>query len=106
MNRNNKKKVITAVTGAAVLGVAATALGNASELETLFNPAKFEKYENRHKTTDYDYMAGNGEEIDLADENINDAEEEAGKNEQQAVQVQEETEEEDQEEKQQPETRD
>lgn len=106
MNRNNKKKVITAVTGAAVLGVAATALGNASELETLFNPAKFEKYENRHKTTDYDYTAGNGEDVDLADENINNAEEESGKNEQQAIQVQEETEEEDQEEKQQPETRD
>ena len=67
MKKINKKKAITTVTGVAVLGVAVTALGNASELETLFNPSKFEKFQNQNRTEEYDYMAGEGDNVDLAD---------------------------------------
>ena len=45
MKKWMKKKTLTAVTGVAVLGAATAALGNASSLETIFNPDKFEKYE-------------------------------------------------------------
>lgn len=71
MKKWTKKKTLTAVTGAAVIGAATAALGNASSLETLFNPNKFEKYENRHRTDDYDYVAGNGGEAELANKDKN-----------------------------------
>ena len=41
MKKITKKKTLTAVTGATVIGVAA-ALVNGSKLESVFNPGKFE----------------------------------------------------------------
>ena len=66
--KKGKKKALTAATGAAVIGVAAAALVNGSKLESMFDPGKFEKFENRYKSEDYDYVAGNGEDMDLADQ--------------------------------------
>ena len=45
MKKITKKKTLTAVTGATVIGVAAAALVNGSKLESVFNPGKFEKFE-------------------------------------------------------------
>ena len=49
MKKNTKKKTLTAVTGATVIGVAVAALFNGSKLETVFNPDKFEKFDNKYK---------------------------------------------------------
>lgn len=46
MKKITKKKTLTAVTGATVIGVAAAALVNGSKLDSVFNPGKFEKFEN------------------------------------------------------------
>ena len=45
MKKITKKKTLTAVTGATVIGVAAAALVNGSKLDSVFNPGKFEKFE-------------------------------------------------------------
>ena len=45
MKKTTKKKTLTAVTGATVIGVAAAALVNGSKLESVFNPEKFQKFE-------------------------------------------------------------
>lgn len=71
MKKSTKKKTLTAVTSAAVIGAATVALGNASSLETLFNPDKFEKYENRHRSDEYDYVSGNGTDAEVADKKEN-----------------------------------
>lgn len=62
------KKTLTALTSVAVAGIAAGTLLNALELDDLFQPQSFEKFENRHRSEDYDYVAGDGDDIDLADE--------------------------------------
>ena len=94
MKKINKKKAITAVTGVAVLGVAVTALGNASELETLFNPSKFEKFQNQNRSAEYDYMAGEGDNVDLADKDKNSEQNSGDNQDQQALQIKEEKQEE------------
>lgn len=78
MKKTTKKKTITAVTGATVIGVAAAALVNGSKLETVFNPKKFEKFENKYNSDDYDYVAGNGEETDIAGNSKEDEEKSGG----------------------------
>ena len=87
MKKINKKKAITTVTGVAVLGVAVTALGNASELETLFNPSKFEKFQNQNRTEEYDYMAGEGDNVDLADKDKNGEQNSGDDQDQQVLQI-------------------
>lgn len=84
MKKSTKKKTLTVVTGAAVIGAATVALGNASSLESLFNPGKFEKYENRHRSEEYDYVSGEGGDAALADKN-KDGEEGADENEDKQV---------------------
>lgn len=69
MKKSTKKKTITAVTGATVIGVAAAALVNGSKLESVFNPGKFEKFQNNYKAEDYDYVVGDGEDTDIAGDN-------------------------------------
>ena len=71
----------------AVLGVAVTALGNASELETLFNPSKFEKFQNQNRTEEYDYMAGEGDNVDLADKDKNGEQNSGDDQDQQVLQI-------------------
>lgn len=87
MKKWMKKKTLTAVTGAAVIGAATVALGNASSLESLFNPGKFEKYENRHRSEEYDYVAGNDGDAELADKNKNGEEGSDENKEKQVLQV-------------------
>ena len=82
-----KKTTLTAVTGAAVLGAATVALGNASSLENIFNPNRFEKYENRHKSEEYDYVAGEGGEAELADKDKDGKDGTSEEKEQQVLQV-------------------
>ena len=78
MKKNIKKNTLTAVTGATVIGVAAAALVNGSKLEAVFNPGKFEKIQNNYKSEEYDYIAGDGEETDIAGENRNNNEKDSG----------------------------
>ena len=78
MKKNTKKNTLTAVTGATVIGVAAAALVNGSKLEAVFNPGKFEKIQNNYKSEEYDYIAGDGEETDIAGENRNNNEKDSG----------------------------
>ena len=78
MKKNTKKKTLTAVTGATVIGVAAAALVNGSKLESVFNPGKFEKFQNNYKSEDYDYATGDGEETDIAGDNQKDNEKNKG----------------------------
>lgn len=78
MKKDTKKKTLTAVTGATVIGVAAAALVNGSKLESVFNPGKFEKFQNNYKSEDYDYVAGDGEETDIAGDNKKDKEKKGG----------------------------
>lgn len=67
MKEHWKKKVLTLVTGVAVSSVAASALKDASALETMFQPKSFENFENRHQSEEVDYTAGDGQSADLAD---------------------------------------
>lgn len=78
MKKTTKKKTLTAVTGATVIGVAAAALVNGSKLESVFNPEKFQKFENNYSTDDYDYVAGDGEETDIAGDNSKNDEKSSG----------------------------
>ena len=87
MKKSTKKKTLTVVTGVAVIGAATAALGNASSLESLFNPGKFEKYENRHRSKEYDYVAGKGGAAELADKDKNGEEGSEEKNDKQVLQV-------------------
>lgn len=78
MKKITKKKTLTAVTGATVIGVAAAALVNGSKLDSVFNPGKFEKFENNYKSEEYDYVAGDGEETDIAGDNVKDKQKTSG----------------------------
>lgn len=77
-----KKKSVTVVTGAAVVGIAAGALANASVLKNLFEPGKFQKFEKQDANEDYDYVSGDGEDLDLADQD-NDSQGDGGEENQQ-----------------------
>ena len=77
-----KKKSVTVVTGAAVVGIAAGALANASVLQNLFEPGKFQKFEKQDANEDYDYVSGDGDDLDLADQD-NDSQSDGGKENQQ-----------------------
>lgn len=77
-----KKKSVTVVTGAAVVGIAAGALANASVLQNLFEPGKFQKFEKQDENEDYDYVSGDGDDLDLADQD-NDSQSDGGKENQQ-----------------------
>ena len=63
-----KSKLLTIITVIVVAGVGAGSLLNASKLESLFNPGKFKKFENRYHSDNYDYAAGDGDDMNLADE--------------------------------------
>lgn len=63
-----KGKLLTIITVLVVAGVGVGSLLNASRLESLFNPGKFKKFENRYHSDNYDYAAGDGDDMNLADE--------------------------------------
>lgn len=68
MKKWMKSKLLTIITVLVVAGVGAGSLLNASKLESLFNPGKFKKFENRYQADNYDYAAGDGDDMNLADE--------------------------------------
>ena len=68
MKKWMKSKLLTIITVLVVAGVGAGSLMNASKLESLFNPGKFKKFENRDQSDNYDYAAGDGDDMNLADE--------------------------------------
>ena len=68
MKKWMKSKLLTIITVLVVAGVGAGSLLNASKLESLFNPGKFKKFENRYQSDNYDYAAGDGDDMNLADE--------------------------------------
>lgn len=82
MKKWMKSKLLTIITVIVVTGVGAGSLLNASKLESMFNPGKLKKFENRYRSDNYDYAAGDGEDMNLADE---DKEGEGKQEEQQQV---------------------
>lgn len=68
MKKWMKSKLLTIITVIVVAGVGTGSLLNASKLESLFNPGKFKKFENRYRSDKYDYAAGDGDDMNLADE--------------------------------------
>lgn len=68
MKKWMKNKLLTIITVVVVAGVGAGSLLNASKLESIFNPGKIKKFENRYHSDNYDYAAGDGEDMNLADE--------------------------------------
>lgn len=68
MKKWMKSKLLTIMTVIVVVGVGAGSLLNASKLESLFNPGKFKKFENRYQSDNYDYAAGDGDDMNLADQ--------------------------------------
>ena len=68
MKKWMKSKLLTIITVIVVAGVGIGSLLNASKLESLFNPGKFKKFENRYHSDKYDYAAGDGDDMNLADE--------------------------------------
>lgn len=68
MKKWMKSKLLTIITVLVVAGVGAGSLMNASKLESLFNPGKFKKFENRYQSDNYDYAVGDGDDMNLADE--------------------------------------
>ncbi len=86
--KNTKKTYLAAlVTGVLVIGAGVIVLLNASGLDSMFEPKDYEHFENPYEEgEDYDSVAGDGEESDLADEN-EDGEDDAGDDAQKALQV-------------------
>lgn len=81
-----KMNTLKVVTGAVVLGAAAGSILNASELGDLFQPENFERFQEKEQPQNYDYVAGDGEDVDLADENQNGEDQPSG-DEQQVLQA-------------------
>ena len=59
------KKIVVIATAAVVAGVT---VANASGLEQMFEPQNYKWFEKDNQTEDYDYVAGDGQETDLADQ--------------------------------------
>lgn len=77
--------------GIVVAGAAAGSILNASEIGNLFQPQNFKRFENEKQSAEYDYVAGDGEDADLADEQQNGTDAPSGED-QQVLQVETETE--------------
>ncbi len=71
MKKWMKKKILPTATGVVVLGVGVAVLSNATGLDNLFEPSDFEQFQNRYKADEYDYVAGDGENAELADQDQN-----------------------------------
>lgn len=66
-----KSWLIAAVTGIIIVGAGIVILANASGLQSVFEPGDYEKFENQYDNSDdYHTTAGDGEESDLADEDM------------------------------------
>ena len=71
MKKWMKKKILPTATGVLVLGVGVVVLSNATGLDNLFEPSDFEEFQNRYKSDKYNYVAGDGENAELADQDQN-----------------------------------
>lgn len=80
----NKNKLAAVLTGIGVTCAGAVALGSASSLEAVFNPNHFARFEDRYQPDAYDYVAGGGEDLDLADRSEK-SDSQASQNEQQVL---------------------
>lgn len=82
-----KSWLLAAVTGVSVVGMGIGALANASGMQSIFEPNDFGNFENQYDSGEnYESVAGDGEESDLADEN-EDGEDSTDKDTQKALQV-------------------
>ena len=63
----NKKTI----TGAAVVAVGAATIANASGLDSVFEPQDYQWFESARNSDNYEYVAGDGGETDLADQDRN-----------------------------------
>lgn len=71
MDKWTEKRPLRVVAGAVVIGVAAVTLMNASGADVLFEPENYERFSRQDQGEEYDYTAGSGEDIDLADKDKN-----------------------------------
>lgn len=81
-----QRNALKLVTGAVVVGTATGSLLNASELSNMFQPENFKRVESKEQAQDYDYVAGEGDNVDLADQN-QDGEDQPSGQDQQVLQV-------------------
>lgn len=81
-----QRNALKLVTGAVVVGTATGSLLNASELSNMFQPENFKRVESKEQAQDYDYVAGEGDNVDLADQNQDGEDQPSGKD-QQVLQV-------------------
>ena len=79
-----KKHILPVATGAAVIGIGTAVITNASGLENLFEPDQFKRFENRYHADDYNYVAGDGEKTELADQD-KDSQENSGSDNEQSI---------------------
>lgn len=71
MRKWGSKKHLTAAGVAAAIAVAAAVMSGASGVSGLFEPKNFSRFQNHKNSDEYDYVAGEGEDADLADQNKN-----------------------------------
>ena len=67
MDKWIEKRPLKIVAGAILIGAAAVTLINASGADVLFKPENYEHFTRQDHTEDFDYTAGSGEDINLAD---------------------------------------
>lgn len=83
----NNGPIIAVVTAVLVASAAVAVLLHASDLERVFNPEDYSRFESLYENSDkYDTVAGDGEDSDLADED-EDGEDGADKDSQKALKV-------------------
>lgn len=71
LRRQRKETIATVVTLLIVFSVGVVILLNASRLQGMFDPEKFDRFGNSNRGESYDSVAGNGLESDLADRDGN-----------------------------------
>lgn len=71
MRRWGNRKYLTAAGVAAAIAVAAAVMSGASGVSGLFEPKNFSRFQNHNSKDEFDYVAGDGQDADLADQNKN-----------------------------------
>lgn len=62
-----KKRMAGILTGLVIVGAGTAVLANAKGISTLFQADRFRQFDDRYQAEDYDFVAGDGENMDLAD---------------------------------------
>ena len=71
MRKWGNRKHLTAAGAAAAIAVVAAIMSRASGAGGMFEPKNFSRFQNHNNKDEYDYVAGEGEDADLADQNKN-----------------------------------